>query len=105
MVRPVSIPTVPAHIVAAFTPTGVLRASINLRNPILANSDPSTGAPCGVSVDLARALAERLGVPLKLMVFTSAGQSVEAVTNEKGDIGFFAVDPVRGAGIGFNSAL
>ena len=103
MARPMSIPTVPAHMVAAFTPTGVLRASINLGNPILANSDPSTDAPCGLSVDLARALAERLGVPLELVAFTSAGQSVEAVTNEKADIGFFAVDPVRGAGIGFTA--
>lgn len=82
MARPVSIPTAPAHIVTAFTPTGVLRASINLGNPILANTDPSAGTPCGVS-DLARAFAERLGVPLNFVAFTSAGQSVEAVTNEK----------------------
>src|SRR6478672_5425062 len=50
------------QIVARFAPTGTLRAAINLGNPILAGSDPSSGAPRGVSVDLARALGERLGV-------------------------------------------
>jgi polar amino acid transport system substrate-binding protein len=90
-------------IVAAFTPTGVLRASINLGNPILAHADPAGGAPGGVSVDLARTFAERLGVKLELVVFKTAGQSVEAVANEQADIGFFAVDPLRGAGIAFTA--
>src|SRR6185369_1416805 len=44
------------QIVAGFAPTGTLRAAINLGNPILAGSDPSTGAARGVSVDLAREL-------------------------------------------------
>ncbi len=94
----------PADIVAAFTPIGVLRASINLGNPILANADPASGAAGGVSVDLARAFAERLGVKVELVVFKTAAASVEAVTNEQADIGFFAIDPLRGAGIGFTAA-
>ena len=94
---------IPTDVAAAFSPTGVLRASINLGNPILANTDPATGAPCGVSVDLAAAFAERLGVRLELVVFKTASQSVEAVTSEAADIGFFAVDPLRGAGIGFTA--
>lgn len=84
-------------------PTGVLRASINTGNPILANRDPETEQPFGVSVDLAHALAERLKVALELVVFDSAGKSVQAVTDEQADIGFFAVDPVRGAGIVFSA--
>ncbi len=32
------------QIVARFAPTGTLRAAINLGNPILAGSDPATGA-------------------------------------------------------------
>jgi polar amino acid transport system substrate-binding protein len=54
-----------------------------------------------VSVDLARAFAERLGVPLALVVFDTAGKSVDAVTQEQADIGFFAIDPKRGEGIHF----
>jgi polar amino acid transport system substrate-binding protein len=95
--------TLPADIVTAFTPTGALRASINLGNPILANTDAATGAPCGVSVDLATAFAQHLDVPLELAVFKTAATSVGAVTNEQADIGFFAVDPARGAGIGFTA--
>ncbi|KQX22100.1 ABC transporter substrate-binding protein [Variovorax sp. Root434] len=96
--------TIVPAIVQAFTPKGVLRASINLGNPILANTDKATGAPVGVSVDLARAFAERLGVALELVVFDAAGKSVEAVANEQADIGFFAIDPVRGAQIAFTEA-
>jgi len=73
-------------------------------NPILANANPETGEPGGVSVDLARAFAERLGVTLELVVFDAAGKSVEAVANEQADIGFFAIDPVRGAQIAFTEA-
>ena len=87
----------------AFTPTGRLRASINLGNPILAGIDPATGAPCGVSVDLAGAFAQQLGVPLELVAFDTAAKSVQAVTDEQADIGFFAIDPARGAGIAFTA--
>jgi polar amino acid transport system substrate-binding protein len=87
----------------AFTPTGVLRAAINVGNPILAYSDAATGRAGGVSVDLAQAFADSLAVPLELVVFDSAGKSVQAVTDERADIGFFAIDPVRGAGIAFTA--
>jgi len=89
--------------VDAFAPTGKLRASINLGNPILANADPETGEPFGVSIDLARAFAERLGVELELVVFDSAGKSVQAVGEERADFGFFAVDPLRGEKIAFTA--
>ena len=49
---------------ADLAPQGILRASINLGNPLLARRDGSSGEVFGVSVDLARALAERLGVPI-----------------------------------------
>jgi membrane-bound lytic murein transglycosylase MltF len=78
-------------IVRAFAPTGRLRASINTGNPILAAPDPATGSARGVSVDLAGGFAQRLGVPLELVVFDTAGKSVDAVTHEQADIGFFAI--------------
>lgn len=89
-------------IIRAFTPTGKLRASINLGNPILAGTDAS-GAPAGVSVDLARAFAATLGVELELVVFDAAGKSVQAVSEERADFGFFAVDPLRGETIAFTA--
>lgn len=89
------------HARLELAPTGILRASINVGNPILANLD-AEGNPFGVSVDLAGEFAHRLGLPLELVVFDSAGKSVDAVTAEQADFGFFAVDPVRGAGIAFS---
>jgi polar amino acid transport system substrate-binding protein len=87
-------------VIRAFAPTGKLRASINPGNPILAGKDTS-GAPTGVSVDLARALAATLGVEVELMVCDSAGKSVQAVSEERADVGFFTVDPGRGETIAF----
>ena len=87
-------------IVRAFAPSGRLRASINTGNPVLASPDATAGAR-GVSVDLARGLAERLGLELELVVFDTAAKSVDAVATEQADIGFFAIDPKRGEGIHF----
>jgi len=83
-----------------FAPTGRLRAAINLGNPILAHAVGDGGAG-GVSVDLAREFARRLGVELDLVVVDTAGKSVDAVATERADIGFFAIDPARGADIAF----
>jgi len=90
--------TAPGAPVAELAPTGKLRAAINFGNPILAlrNAD---GTPRGVSVDLANELGRRIGVPVELVTFTSAGFSVDAVTKAQVDIGFVAIDPVRGAGM------
>ncbi|WP_397452758.1 ABC transporter substrate-binding protein [Pseudomonas sp. NA-150] len=91
----------PSPMAAVFAPSGTLRASINLGNPVLASLDPKTGEPVGISVDLATALAQRLGVPLQLIAVKSAGASVENVEQDKADVGFFAVDPKRGQAISF----
>jgi len=89
--------------VTAFAPAGRLRAAINVGNPVLAGRNRQTGAPEGVSVDMALEWARMLGVDAELMVFDTAGKSVEAVTRDQADVGFFAVDPQRGAGIAFTA--
>lgn len=92
--------TISDAVKSALTPTGRLRASINLGNPILANRNPG-GLPVGVSIDLAHALAQQLGVDCELVVSESAGKSVEIIGSEQADIGFFAIDPARGQDILF----
>ena len=89
---------------ALLAPGGTLRAAINLGNPILARRDPASGLPMGVSVDLAQQLAQRLGVPLQLVVLDAAGKAVQAVTQDQADIGFFALDPQRAQGVSFSGA-
>lgn len=80
-------------------PTGVLRASINLGNPVLAQGDSQS--PSGVTVDLARELADRLGVPVEFVCFDAARTSVEAVVDGQADVGFLAIDPARAQVLAF----
>jgi polar amino acid transport system substrate-binding protein len=95
-------PFAPAEI-AALAPTGALRAVINLGNAVLAGADPATGAPRGVTVDLAQELAARLGVPAALETVGTAQEAVAAVAQQRADVGFFAIDPKRGADIAFTA--
>jgi polar amino acid transport system substrate-binding protein len=81
-----------------------LRAAINFGNPILATRDAATGEARGVSVDLARELGRRLGVPVELVLYTAAGKVVEGIKAGAWDIGFFAIDPVRATDIDFTPA-
>jgi polar amino acid transport system substrate-binding protein len=82
-------------------PTGVLRASINLGNPVLAQGTPD--APAGVTVDIAREIAARLGVPVSFLCFDAARKSFEAMTTGLADICFLAVDPARAAEVAFTA--
>ena len=81
-------------------PGGTLRAAINVGNAVLAQR-PATpgGEPTGISVDLARELGRRLGVPVQLIVFDAAGKVVEAGKQGGWDIAFVALDPARAAEI------
>jgi len=89
--------------VRELTPTDMLRAVINIGNPVLAAGD-ADGQPRGVSVDLARELARRLGKPLQMKVVTTAAMSVDAVKSGGIDIAFIAIDPVRAADMDFTAA-
>lgn len=60
-------------------PSGHLRAAINFGNGVLAQRDAQTGAPRGVSVDLARELGRRLGLPVDLITFDGAGNVTDAL--------------------------
>ncbi len=87
--------TAPDRAIAELGSTGTLRAAINFGNPILAKRGPG-GEAQGVSVDLAREAARRLGLPVELVLFNSAGSVVEAVKARQVDLAFVAIDPVRG---------
>lgn len=91
-----------AELQRALAPTGVLRASINLGNPLLAKRG-ADGDVVGVSVDLARGLADELGLALERVVFDTAARAVDAVKTGLADIGFFAIDPLRGDGVSFSA--
>lgn len=87
----------------SLAPTGRLRAAINRGNAVLVQSNPATGEPTGVTVDLARALGKRLSVPVDLVIFDAAGKVFEALKRAEWDVAFLAVDPVRAAEISFTA--
>ena len=80
-------------------PTGVLRASINLGNPVLAQG--TAADPSGVTVDLACEIGRRLDLPVELSCFAAARRSFEAMVAGDADICFLAIEPAREAEVAF----
>ena len=88
-------------VVADLAPTGVLRASINLGNPVLAQG--TSDEPAGVTVDLAREIAARLGVPVSFACFDAARKSLAALIAGAADVAFLAIEPAREAEVSFTA--
>ena len=93
----------PAAAVADLAPSGTLRAAINFGNPALATKDAGTGEPRGVSVDLARELAGRLGVPVEFVTYAAAGKVAADAHANVWDIAFVAIDPARAVDMDFSA--
>lgn len=90
-----------AAVTADLAPSGTLRASINLGNPVLAGGTPDE--PTGVTVDIARELGARLEVPVELVTFDAARKSFEAMMTGRADLCFLAIEPVRAAEVAFTA--
>jgi polar amino acid transport system substrate-binding protein len=91
----------PSALARDLAPAGVLRASINLGNPVLAHGTPAD--PGGVTVDLAREVAARLGVPVEFACCDAARKSFDALTSGAADLGFLAIEPARAAQVAFTA--
>lgn len=90
--------------VAALAPTGVLRVAINLSNFLLVTGREPDGTPFGVSPDMARQLAARLGVEVELRTYKSPGDLADDATNDAWDIGNIGAEPARAEAIAFTAA-
>ncbi|QXH53901.1 transporter substrate-binding domain-containing protein [Pseudomonas fakonensis] len=82
-------------------PNGILRAAINFGNPVLAQPG-ADGEPHGVSVALAKSLADELGVGLELRTYDAAGKVFAALEDSAWTLAFLAIEPVRAAQISFS---
>ena len=85
-------------------PTGVLRAGINLSNFLLVTGKAENGDPVGVSPDMAKAVADRIGVPLKLIPYPNPGEVADAGERGEWDIGNIGAEPQRAQKITFTDA-
>jgi polar amino acid transport system substrate-binding protein len=71
---------------------------------LLARRDAASGELSGLAVDLSRELAQRIGVPLKLIACEAAGKITGSATDNVWDIGYLAIDPLRARDIDFTAA-
>ena len=91
-------------LLSQIAPTGKLRAGINLLNFLLVTGKSADGMPEGVAPDMARAIAEKLGVPLELVPYATPGELADAALDGAWDIGLIGSDPARAERIDFTAA-
>ena len=88
----------------ALAPTGKLRAGMNIGNNLFTRQN-ETGQLYGVSVDLMQELANRLGVPLQMVVYNQPGQVADDVGNDVWDVAILAIEKTRAKTILFSPAM
>src|SRR3546814_15106067 len=93
------------EVVKELAPTGVLRAGINLGNFLLVTGRSASGDPEGVSPDMARAIADRLGVPVKYVPFAKPGELADEAGKNAWDIGRIGAEPQRAENLASSAAL
>jgi polar amino acid transport system substrate-binding protein len=89
---------------AELAPSGTLRAGVNLSNFLLVTGTAPSGDPVGVSPDMARAIADKLGVAVSYVTFPSPGELADAAGDDVWDIGLIAAEPARAETIAFTDA-
>jgi polar amino acid transport system substrate-binding protein len=90
--------------VADLVRAGKLRAGVGVVAPHWAIKDPGTGELRGVAVDIARALATRLGIELVVVEYPSPPAVLDGLKTGAWDVGFLAIDPSRAAVVDFSPA-
>lgn len=94
----------PAEVIAQLAPTGVLRAGINMSNFLLVVDKTPSGDPIGPSPSMTAAIAEALGVPLKLVPYDNPSAVAAAAGTGAWDIGNIGAEPQRAAVMDFTAA-
>lgn len=72
-----------------------LRVGVNLGNILLVTGTAANGDPEGVSPDMGKAIAERLGVDVELVTYKTPGEVADAGERGEWDIGLIAHEPKR----------
>ena len=101
----VTSPKVPDVARSELAPTGKLRAGMNLGNALFTTKDAATGELRGVSVDVMRELASRLGVPVEFVVHATPGDVADASAAGTWDVAVLAIEQARAEKIAFSPAM
>jgi polar amino acid transport system substrate-binding protein len=87
-------------------PTGAMRVAIGVgpvAGAFYAVRDPATGQYRGVTVELARALAGRLAVPVRFVPYLGSGEIQNAAGSGTWDVTFMPVDAARKQAVDFGA--
>ena len=87
--------------VADLVQAGRIRVGLGVVAPHWAVKDPVTGELRGVAVDLARALAARLGIEFVPVEYPSPARVPDGLKVGAWDVGFLGIDPSRAAVVDF----
>lgn len=93
----------PPKVIAQLAPTGVLRAAINLSNFLLV-LDPHVDELEGPSPSMARALADSLGVPVRLVPYQTPSDIADVALRDEWDVANIGNEPQRARHIDFSPA-
>ena len=80
---------------SALTPAGTLRVAILLTTALQVTKQASPGELKGVSIDLGKALAHRMGIPFTPVPYNSIVPLMEGAGTGQWDIAFLAIDRSR----------
>jgi polar amino acid transport system substrate-binding protein len=78
---------------------------MNVSNTLFTTRDAATGELRGVSVDLMRALAERLGVPVAFVVYPTPGEVADDALAGRWDVAVLAIEPARARTLAFSPPM
>jgi polar amino acid transport system substrate-binding protein len=89
----------------ALAPTGKLRVGVYPGSPTSMLRDPATGEVKGVSVDLGKELAKRLGVTYEQIEYQRVAEVVEALKSGAADFTVTNASPARAKDVDFTQPL
>src|ERR1041384_3371647 len=78
--------------VADLIQSGKLRVALGLGSPALAMKDANTGEVRGPALDLAQALAKKIGVRLEAVEYPRPGAILAGIKNNEWDVTFLVAD-------------
>jgi polar amino acid transport system substrate-binding protein len=93
-----------AEDVSQLASKGELRAALVASNPVLVTRGADGGLG-GVSVELARALAAKLDIPVRLIPYENPARYNESLGKDEWDIGLAARDPSRAEYLAFSDVF
>lgn len=102
--KPVSYEAAPAEVRQALAPTGALRVGVYPGSPTWVK-DPKTGESVGIALDLGKAMAKRLNVPVQVVEFDRVAQVLDALKDGKVDLTFTNATAVRAKDMDFTPPM